>query len=133
MWLGQDISWNKGQFFRCRMYFWDGWVDAKCSAVMYMFDVNEDKILVLHKPRKGLIHILTSPVPFLWNSCQGKVHCCTDTLKINPTLLHYVNIWVFCHRTDYSIHQATKCGTNEKLSSNEIVWWGMAGNIFVTL
>ena len=28
------------------VYFWDGWVDAKCSAVMSMFDVNEDKILV---------------------------------------------------------------------------------------
>ena len=54
-----------------------------------------------------------------------------DTLKINPTLLHYVNLinLIFCHRTDDSIHQSTKCVTNEtkwtKLSLAEIVWWGM--------
>ena len=46
MWLGKYTSWNKGYFFMQNVYFWDGWVDAKCSAVMSMFDVNEDKILV---------------------------------------------------------------------------------------
>ena len=28
------------------VYFWGGWVDAKCSAVMSMFDVNEDKMKI---------------------------------------------------------------------------------------
>ena len=46
MWLGKYTSWNKGYFFVQNVYFWGGWVDTKCSAVMSMFDVNEDKILV---------------------------------------------------------------------------------------
>lgn len=34
--------------FWCRMYFLHGWVDAICPAVMYMFDVDDNKILSFH-------------------------------------------------------------------------------------
>ena len=55
------------------------------------------------KTQKRIILFLTSPCTILVE-LQLEQHSLlsADTLKINPTLLHYVNLinLIFCHRTD---------------------------------
>ena len=74
------------------MYFLHGWVDAICPAVMYMFDVDDNKILVQHKPRKRINLFFKFPCTILVELLlEHSFLLLTDTLKINPTLLQYVN------------------------------------------
>ena len=128
MWLGQYksyfleqnalLAWLGGcQMFSSHVHVWCKWRSN----------------LRMAKSQKRIILFLTSPCTILVE-LQLEQHSLlsADTLKINPTLLHYVNLinLIFCHRTDNSIHQSTKCVTNEtkwtKLSLAEIVWWGMS-------